>query len=59
MPYLLDLTIEALSCLLKRAKDDGFLPGYQVRDRGYARVEVSHPLFVDDNIVFMRLLRTN
>ncbi|RVW86922.1 Retrovirus-related Pol polyprotein from transposon TNT 1-94 [Vitis vinifera] len=27
---VLYLTIEALSCLLKRAKDDGFLPGYQV-----------------------------
>ena len=44
--------IEALSCLLKRAKIGGFLLGWRVSGRDGEGVEVSHMLFTDDTLVF-------
>ncbi|RVW26739.1 LINE-1 retrotransposable element ORF2 protein [Vitis vinifera] len=51
-PYMFMIVMEALSCLLKRAKEIGFLPGWQLSGRGGARVEVTHLLFADDTLVF-------
>ena len=47
-PYLFVIVMEALSCLLKRAKEGGFLPRWQLSGRGRAGVEITHLLFADD-----------
>ena len=39
-----------LSCLLKKAKDGGFLPGWSVNGRCGDGVVIFHLLFVDDTI---------
>ena len=52
LPYLFVIFIEALSCLLKRAKIGGFLLGWRVSGRDGEGVEVSHMLFTDDTLVF-------
>ena len=44
--------MEALSCLLKRAKEGGVLRGWQLSGRGGAGVEITHLLFADDTLVF-------
>ena len=44
--------MEALSCLLKRARIGGFLLGWRVSGRDGEGVEVSHMLFTDDTLVF-------
>ncbi|RVW96306.1 putative ribonuclease H protein [Vitis vinifera] len=44
--------MEALSCLLKRAKEGGFLSGWQLSGRGGGGVEITHLLFADDTLVF-------
>ena len=54
-PYLFVIVMEALSCLLKRAKIGSFLSGWWVRGRGGEKVEVSHMLFVDDTLAFCEL----
>ena len=51
-PYLFMIVMEALSCLFKRAKEGGVLSGWQLSDRGGARVEITHLLFADDTLVF-------
>ncbi|RVW88447.1 hypothetical protein CK203_043884 [Vitis vinifera] len=33
LPYLFVIAMEALSCLLKRAKEGGFLSGWRIRDQ--------------------------
>ena len=47
-PYLFVIVMEALSCLLKRAKEGGFLLGWQLSGRGGVGVEITHLLFADD-----------
>ena len=47
--------MEALSCLLKRAKIDGFFFFFRVSGRGGKGVDVSHLLFVYDILVFCEL----
>ena len=44
--------MEALSCLLKRAREGGFLSGWQLSGKGGAGVEITHLLFADDTLVF-------
>ena len=44
--------MEALSCLLKRANEGGFFPGWQLSGRGGAGVEITHLLCADDTLVF-------
>ena len=44
--------MESLSCLLKRAKEGGFLLGWQLNGRGGAGVEITHLLVADDTLVF-------
>ena len=51
-PYLFVLGMEALSILINKAVDGGFLSGYKLRDRGGNEVQVSHLLFADDALVF-------
>ena len=47
-PYLFVLAMEALGCLLERAREGGYLPGFKVNSRGGEGLEISHMLFVDD-----------
>ena len=51
-PYLFVIAMEALSCLLKRAKEGGFLSGWRIRGKGKKRGKISHLLFVDDTLAF-------
>ena len=44
--------MEALSCLLKRAKLEGFFLGWKVKGRGGEGLDVSHLLFANDTLVF-------
>ena len=44
--------MEALSILINKAVEGGFLLGYKSRDRGGNEVQVSHLLFADDTLVF-------
>ena len=44
--------MEALSCLLKRAKEGGYFSGWQLSGRGSAGVEITHLLFANDTLVF-------
>ena len=44
--------MEALCCLLKRAKEGGFLLGWQFNGREGVGVEISHLLFAYDTLVF-------
>ena len=46
------IVMEALSCLLKRANEGGFFPGWQLSGRGSTGMEITHLLFVDDTLVF-------
>lgn len=51
-PYLFVLAMEALSCLLTRAREGGFLNGFKVYGRNGEDLEVSHLLFANDSLVF-------
>ena len=51
-PYLFVLGMEALSILINKMVEGGFLSGYKLRDRGGNEVQVSHLLFADDTQVF-------
>ena len=51
-PYLFVIGMEALSRLLLKAWDDGFILGFKVEGRGGGGEEISHLLFADDTIVF-------
>ena len=44
--------MEALSYLLKRAREGGFLPRWRFNGRGDVGVEISHLLFADDTSIF-------
>ena len=44
--------MEALSCLLRRDVNGGFLLAYKVKGRGGEGAQVSHFLFADDTLVF-------
>ena len=51
-PYLFVIVMQALNCLLKKAREEGFFPGWQISGRGGAGVEITHLLFVDDTLAF-------
>ena len=51
------LAMAALSCLLRRAREGGYLFGFKVNGRHGEGVEVSHLLFVDDSLVFSNVFR--
>ncbi|RVW73709.1 hypothetical protein CK203_054991 [Vitis vinifera] len=44
--------MEALSCLLNKAKEGGYLSDFKVNGKGGGVLEISHLLFVDDTLVF-------
>ena len=46
--------LEALSCLLKRAIEGGFLSPCKIRGRGNEGVDVSHLLFADDTLIYCK-----
>ncbi|WKA05206.1 hypothetical protein VitviT2T_023185 [Vitis vinifera] len=51
-PYLFVITMEVLSCLLRRVISGGFLSRWRVRGRGGEGILISHLLFADDTLVF-------
>ncbi|RVW35445.1 hypothetical protein CK203_097234 [Vitis vinifera] len=51
-PYLFALVMEALSSLLRRVVESGFISGFKVRGGGGDGVLISHLLFVDDTLLF-------
>ena len=50
--------MEALSCLLRRAREGDFLTGLKVNGRGGEGLEVTHLLFADDILVFCEASHT-
>ena len=44
--------MEALSCLLSRVREGGFLIGFKVNGRDGERLAVTHLFFANDNLVF-------
>ena len=48
------IAMEALSCMLKRVVEGGFLTPCQVRGKGSERVDVSHLLFADNTLIFCK-----
>ena len=57
--YLFVLGMEVLSNLIRRAVDGGFLSGCRIRGRGEEEMIVSHLLFADDTIIFVKLGKSN
>lgn len=46
--------MEPFSCLLKKAREGGFLLGFRVMGKGGEGVELFRLLFVDDTLVFCK-----
>lgn len=46
------LAMKALSCLLQRAWEGGFLSGFKVNGRVGEGLKVCHLLFTDDTLMF-------
>ena len=57
--YLFVLGMEVLSNLIRRAANGGFLSGCRIRGRGEEEMIVSHLLFADDTIIFVKLAKSN
>ena len=51
-PYLCVLGMEALSCLLARAVEGGFLLGCNIGERSGGGLVVSHLLYADNTLLF-------
>ncbi|WKA06598.1 hypothetical protein VitviT2T_024493 [Vitis vinifera] len=51
-PYLFVLIMEALSSLISKADEKGFIRGFRVMRRNGEGASVSHLLFTDDTILF-------
>ena len=51
-PYLFVLGMEALSCLIAKAMEGGFIFDYRFRGSGREEMVISHLLYVDDAILF-------
>ena len=50
--------MEALSCLLNKAKEGGYLSDFKVNGKGGGVLEISHLLFIDDTLVFCKATNT-
>ena len=55
-PYLFVITTEALSRLIARAVEGGFLFGFKIGGRGGEGLVISHLLYVDDSLLFCEAL---
>ena len=44
--------MKALNCLLRKAREGGFLFGFKVNGKTREGKDVSHMLFVDDTLMF-------
>ena len=55
-PYLFIIVMEVFSCLLRRAIKGVFLSGWRVRGKSGEGVQISHLLFTDDTLDFVRSL---
>ena len=51
-PYLFVIAMEALSRLILKAQDGGFILGFKVGGKGGDGEEISQLLFADDTIIF-------
>ena len=51
-PYLFVIEMEALSCLIAKAVEGGFLFGCRIGGREGDGLTVSHLLYADDTILF-------
>ena len=55
-PYLFMIAMAVFSCMLRRAISGGFLSGWRVRGKSGEGVQISHLLFTDDTLDFVRSL---
>ena len=55
-PYLFVIAMEVFSSMLRRAISGGLLSGWRVRGRSGEGVQISHLLFTDDTLDFVRSL---
>ena len=53
-PYLFVMGMEVLSALIRRAVEGGFMSGCSIRRGRRQDVNISHLLFADDTVVFVR-----
>ena len=51
-PLLFVIVMEALSKMMNKAVEGGFLSSFQVGSRDHSMVQVSHLLFADDTLIF-------
>ncbi|WJZ94813.1 hypothetical protein VitviT2T_013639 [Vitis vinifera] len=51
-PYLFVIAMEVFSSFLKRAVDNGYILGCEVKGRNEGGIQISHLLFADDTLVF-------
>ncbi|RVX22063.1 putative ribonuclease H protein [Vitis vinifera] len=51
-PYLFVIAMEVFSSFLKRAVDNGYISGCEVKGRNEGGIQISHLLFADDTLVF-------
>lgn len=56
-PYRSVIVMEAFSQMIEKAVMSGSLSACQVGGRGFSGEEVSNLLFVDDTLIFVRLLK--
>lgn len=51
-PFLFVIVMEVLSCIISRATQGEFIHGFKVGGKKGEGFQVSHPLFVDDTLLF-------
>ena len=56
-PYLFVLSIEALSLMIDKAAEGGYISGYIFKGRNDT-VKLTHLLFADDTLAFCKTLRS-
>ena len=53
-PYLFVLGIEALSLMIDKAAEGGYISGYSFKGRNNTVKQITHLLFADDTLVFCK-----
>ena len=54
LPYLFVLGMEALSLMVDKAAEGGYIPGYMFKGRDNTVKQITHLLFADDTLVFCK-----